>query len=121
VALNTIKQKLKTSIFVILQRKGWKTVRLFVSSTFKDMTNERDYLVKKVFPQLRQWCEERKLRLIKIHTKIMYFIRDFSSLPQGQVIGPFRNEKYSKIKLNCLWIDPIRDQTRDLPHSRQAR
>jgi hypothetical protein len=34
------------------------------------------------------------------HTKIMYFIRDFSSLPQGQVTGPFRNEKYSKIKQN---------------------
>lgn len=47
------------------ERKGWKTVRLFVSSTFKDMTNERDYLVKKVFPQLRQWCEERKLRLVE--------------------------------------------------------
>ena len=40
-------------------------MRLFVSSTFKDMWNERDYLVKKVFPQLRQWCEERKLRLVE--------------------------------------------------------
>ena len=29
------------------------------------MWNERDYLVKKVFPQLRQWCEERKLRLVE--------------------------------------------------------
>ena len=50
---------------LVTQRKGWKTVRLFVSSTFKDMWNERDYLVKKVFPQLRVWCEERKLRLVE--------------------------------------------------------
>jgi hypothetical protein len=27
---------------------------------------ERDYLVKRVFPQLSAWCEERRLRLIDI-------------------------------------------------------
>lgn len=30
------------------------------------MHGERDYLVKRVFPQLREWCEERKLRLVDI-------------------------------------------------------
>jgi len=30
------------------------------------MHAERDYLVKRVFPQLREWCEQRKLRLIDI-------------------------------------------------------
>ncbi|XP_074659003.1 TPR repeat-containing protein DDB_G0287407-like [Tubulanus polymorphus] len=47
------------------KRKTWKTVRLFVSSTFRDMQNERELLVKRVFPQLRAWCEKRKLRLIE--------------------------------------------------------
>ncbi|XP_055957078.1 TPR repeat-containing protein DDB_G0287407 isoform X2 [Patella vulgata] len=47
------------------QRKMWKTVRLFISSTFKDMNNEREYLVKIIIPVLRQWCEERKIRLIE--------------------------------------------------------
>lgn len=28
----------------------WKTVRIFISSTFNDMHAERDYLVKSVFP-----------------------------------------------------------------------
>ncbi|XP_064611367.1 telomerase protein component 1-like [Liolophura sinensis] len=44
---------------------GWKTVRLFVSSTFTDFFNEREVLVKKVFPELREWCEDRKISLIE--------------------------------------------------------
>lgn len=34
-------------------------IRLFVSSTFKDMQSERDQLVKRIFPQLRRLCEDR--------------------------------------------------------------
>jgi len=45
---------------------SWQTVSVFVSSTFNDMHAERDYLVKRVFPELREWCEQRKLRLIDI-------------------------------------------------------
>src|SRR3954463_329596 len=32
----------------------WKTVRVFLSSTFRDMHAERDHLVKVVFPELRE-------------------------------------------------------------------
>ena len=32
----------------------WKTVRVFISSTFRDMQSERDWLVRFVFPKLRQ-------------------------------------------------------------------
>ena len=46
--------------------KPWKTIRLFVSSTFHDFQVERDILVKKVFPDLRAWCKERKLHLVEI-------------------------------------------------------
>ena len=45
---------------------GWDTVHIFVSSTFNDMHAERDLLVKKVFPELTEWCEDRKLRLVDI-------------------------------------------------------
>lgn len=45
---------------------SWQTVSVFVSSTFNDMHAERDYLVKRVFPELREWCEQRELRLIDI-------------------------------------------------------
>ncbi len=44
----------------------WKNVRVFISSTFNDMHSERDYLVKNVFPELSQWCEQRRLRLTDI-------------------------------------------------------
>lgn len=37
----------------------WKTVRVFISSTFRDMHAEREELVKRVFPQLRKLCEQR--------------------------------------------------------------
>ena len=42
---------------------NWKTVYVFVSSTFNDMHAERDLLVKRVFPELRLWCARRKLQL----------------------------------------------------------
>jgi len=44
----------------------WEKVYVFISSTFNDMHAERDYLVKQVFPQLQEWCEKRKLRLVDI-------------------------------------------------------
>jgi tetratricopeptide (TPR) repeat protein len=36
-----------------------RVVRVFVSSTFRDMQAERDELVKRTFPQLRKLCESR--------------------------------------------------------------
>ena len=36
-----------------------RAIRVFVSSTFRDMQAEREELVKRVFPQLRKLCESR--------------------------------------------------------------
>lgn len=36
-----------------------RQIRVFISSTFRDMKDERDLLIKKIFPQLRKLCEER--------------------------------------------------------------
>lgn len=44
----------------------WVTVRVFISSTFRDMHAERDFLVKVTFPRLRQWCEERRIHLVDV-------------------------------------------------------
>ncbi len=44
----------------------WQTVYVFISSTFNDMHAERDYLVKQVFPELREWCEQHRLHLVDI-------------------------------------------------------
>jgi len=44
----------------------WETIKIFISSTFRDMHAERDYLVNNVFPELAIWCEERCLHLLDI-------------------------------------------------------
>src|SRR3954471_25009969 len=44
----------------------WRTVRVFVSSTFRDMHAERDHLVKVVFPALRERLEPHRVHLIDI-------------------------------------------------------
>ena len=41
------------------QKLDDRVIRVFVSSTFRDMQVERDELVLKIFPQLRRLCEER--------------------------------------------------------------
>lgn len=46
--------------------RQWKTIRLFISSTFADMFAERDYLVKQVIPILRERCTKRKVHLIEV-------------------------------------------------------
>jgi hypothetical protein len=48
------------------QAVRWEKVYVFISSTFGDMHAERDYLVKRVFPELQDWCERRRLRLVDI-------------------------------------------------------
>lgn len=45
---------------------AWKTIKVFISSTFRDMHSERDYLVKVVFPQLREKLEKHRLHLVEI-------------------------------------------------------
>jgi WD40 repeat protein len=44
----------------------WRTVRVFISSTFRDMQAERDYLVKIVFPELRGRLEKYRIHLVDI-------------------------------------------------------
>ena len=44
----------------------WEEAIVFISSTFNDMHAERDYLIKEVFPELTEWCEERHIRLTDI-------------------------------------------------------
>jgi hypothetical protein len=36
-----------------------REIRVFISSTFRDMHEEREELVKRIFPQLRRLCESR--------------------------------------------------------------
>ena len=44
----------------------WTDVKVFISSTFRDMHAERDWLVKRVFPKLRAKLEPYRIHLIDI-------------------------------------------------------
>jgi len=45
---------------------SWRTVRVFISSTFKDMQAERDHLVRFVFPKLREELLHRSIHLVDV-------------------------------------------------------
>src|SRR6056297_3646701 len=41
-------------------------IRIFISSTFGDMHEERDILIKQSFPELRKRCRERGVELTEV-------------------------------------------------------
>lgn len=43
-----------------------REIRVFISSTFQDMQEEREYLIKKVFPRLREQAKENDVTIIPI-------------------------------------------------------
>jgi hypothetical protein len=43
-----------------------RQIRIFISSTFRDMQAERDYLVTRIFPLLRRYCAERDVTLVEL-------------------------------------------------------
>jgi hypothetical protein len=45
---------------------AWQTVRVFISSTFRDMQAERDHLVRFVFPRLREELLKRRIHLVDV-------------------------------------------------------
>jgi len=46
--------------------EAWKEIRVFISSTFRDMQAERDHLVRFVFPRVREKLLQRQLRLVDV-------------------------------------------------------
>ena len=44
----------------------WKTVRVFISSTFRDMQAERDWLVRFVFPKLREELLKYRIHFVDV-------------------------------------------------------
>ncbi|MCL2186500.1 MAG: tetratricopeptide repeat protein [Treponema sp.] len=43
-----------------------RQIRIFISSTFRDMMKERDYLITKTFPELRRYCDDRDISLFEL-------------------------------------------------------
>src|SRR4030067_1358206 len=43
-----------------------RRIRVFVSSTFRDMMAERDELMAQTWPELRRFCRERQVELVEV-------------------------------------------------------
>src|ERR1035438_9057910 len=43
-----------------------RRIRVFVSSTFRDMVEERDELMTRAWPELRRFCRERQVELVEV-------------------------------------------------------
>src|SRR5947209_8609426 len=43
-----------------------REIRVFVSSTFRDLVPEREFLIKRVFPELRRYAREHELEFTEI-------------------------------------------------------
>jgi len=43
-----------------------RSIRVFISSTFRDMTEERDALMTHCWPELRRFCRERYVELVEV-------------------------------------------------------
>lgn len=41
----------------------WKTLSIYISTSYPDMFAEREYLLREVKPELEEWCRERNLEL----------------------------------------------------------
>eukprot|EP01125_Pyxidicula_operculata_P019184 TRINITY_DN693_c0_g1_i1.p1 TRINITY_DN693_c0_g1~~TRINITY_DN693_c0_g1_i1.p1 ORF type:complete len:2289 (+),score=635.01 TRINITY_DN693_c0_g1_i1:128-6994(+) len=50
----------------IVSAKEWKSVRIFISSTFLDMHGERDVLTRIVFPELKERAKRHKINLYEV-------------------------------------------------------
>ena len=50
----------------LLSSEAKPLIRVFISSTFRDMMDEREYLLKQVFPRLHRICAERGVEMSEI-------------------------------------------------------
>jgi len=50
----------------IVSGSPWRTVRVFISSTFLDMHGERDILTRIVFPELKERAKQRRINIYEV-------------------------------------------------------
>ena len=64
--LQTTSLAVKKALMASTHRQKWRTVRVFISSTFRDMHGERDLLTRFVFPELRARAHSRQIQLYEV-------------------------------------------------------
>ncbi len=48
------------------EKSASRRIRVFVSSTFRDMVEDRDALMSHAWPELRRFCRERHVELVEV-------------------------------------------------------
>lgn len=43
-----------------------RRIRVFISSTFRDMVEKRDELMAQMWPELRRFCRERQVEFVEV-------------------------------------------------------
>eukprot|EP00755_Sulcionema_specki_P012176 Sspe_Gene.8259::Locus_2820_Transcript_2_2_Confidence_0.600_Length_6861::g.8259::m.8259/K11127/TEP1; telomerase protein component 1 len=69
-----------TRSLVPVSRGGWRTIRVFISSTFLDMEAERDIISTRVFPTLRRWCAISGMRVHLIDVDMRWGITSHDAI-----------------------------------------
>lgn len=110
-------------ILVDEHRRGWRTVRLFLSATVSDFQDERQKLATQIIPQLRMWCENRKIQLIEVDlqwSKESRISETGSSLEMSmRELQRCREENMRPFFLSLLsemygWVPPSKFLTKEL-------
>jgi len=95
---------------------AWRTANVFISSTFRDMHGERDWLTRRVFPELQERCNS--LRVTVSPVDLRWGVTDESS--QVQVPSYRRYLKVNKTKQTYFNNNVITTHTHTHRHSRSA-
>lgn len=65
----------------------WRTARVFISSTFRDMHGERDLLTRFVFPELRARARSRHVNVLEVDLR--WGVTEKESQSNKWVVGVF--------------------------------
>jgi hypothetical protein len=84
--------------------QAWKTIRVFISSTFRNMHAERDHLVRFVLPELRERCAKRRLHLVDVDLR--WGVTE-EEAEQGKVLEVCLNE-IERCRPEVLWCPAAR-------------
>jgi nephrocystin-3 len=89
----------------------WKTLRLFISSTFRDMHAERDHLVRFVFPRLREVLLSRRIHLIDVDLRWGVTSEQDSVAACREIIDECQPRFMGMLGGRYGWVPPEKDQS----------
>jgi len=91
--------------------EAWKTVRAFISSTFRDMHAERDHLVRFVFPKLREELLPRRIHLVDVDLRWGVTAEQDSLQVCREIIDECRPRFLCMLGGRYGWVPPGREQS----------